>query len=208
MNKGLLVIISGPAGSGKGTVIAELTKGRENEFRYSVSATTRKPRPTDVDGVTYRFMTREQFEVLIADGEMLEYAEYVDNYYGTPARPVYEALNDGKNVILEIETIGALKVKQKVPDAVMIMILPPDGKTLEARLRGRGTESDEVIIKRMRTAIGEVAKLDKYDYIVINDDGCAAKAAEDIYSILRAEKLKTGRNLHIRDDYFASEKKN
>ena len=151
MKKGLLVIISGPAGSGKGTVIKELMNGSD-EFVYSVSATTRAPRSGDVEGETYYFVDRRGFEDMIARGDMLEYAEYVGNYYGTPRKPVERALSEGKNVILEIETVGALNVKSKMPEAVAIMLLPPSGKALRERLVGRGTETAEIIEKRMETA--------------------------------------------------------
>lgn len=201
MKRGLLIIISGPAGSGKGTVIAELMKNSE-DFVYSVSATTRKPRPTDVEGVSYYFVSREEFEKKIERGEMLEYAEYVGNYYGTPRIPVEKSLEAGKNVILEIETQGALKVKASAPDAVAIMLLPPDGKTLRARLEGRGTEVPEIIERRMQTARNEVASLEKYDYVVINVNNAPEKAAEQIREIINAEKLKTARNLQIKDNYF------
>jgi len=201
MKKGLLIIVSGPAGSGKGTVLSKLMAGCD-EYVYSVSATTRKPRETDIEGVTYSFITREQFEEKIARGEMLEYAEYVGNYYGTPKAPVEAALESGKNVVLEIETKGAEQVMKNAPDALSIMILPPNGKTLRERLEGRGTETPDVIERRMETARGEVKKLPLYDYVVINNDGAADEAAELIRSIIAAEKSKTKRNTDIADNYF------
>lgn len=201
MKKGLLIIVSGPAGSGKGTVLSKLMAGCD-EYVYSVSATTRKPRETDIEGVTYSFITREQFEEKIARGEMLEYAEYVGNYYGTPKAPVEAALEAGKNVVLEIETKGAEQVMKNAPDALSIMILPPNGKTLRERLVGRGTETPDVIERRMETARGEVKKLPLYDYVVINNDGAADEAAELIRSIIAAEKAKTQRNNDIADNYF------
>lgn len=201
MKRGLLIIISGPAGSGKGTVIAELMKGTD-EFCYSVSATTREPRPGEVDGTSYYFVTREQFEEKIGRGEMLEYAEYVGNLYGTPRDAVNRSLDAGKHVILEIETQGALKVKEKCRDAVSIMLLPPDGKTLRARLEGRGTEKADVIERRMQTAQREVMKLGRYDYIVINENDSPEKAARDIRKIIDAELMKTSRNLDFKEKYF------
>ena len=201
MKRGLLLIISGPAGSGKGTVISELMKSSD-DFRYSVSATTREPRPGEVDGESYFFVSREQFEDKIARGEMLEYAEYVGNLYGTPRDAVEAALDAGKHVILEIETQGALQVMKKCQDAVSVMILPPDGKTLRARLEGRGTESQDVIERRMETARREVMKLGRYDYLVINENNSPAKAAEEIRKIIDAELMKTSRNLTFKETYF------
>ena len=198
--KGLLFVISGPAGTGKGTVIKHLLE--TGEFFYSVSATTRAPRPGEVNGVNYHFITKEEFEQKIAAGEMLEYAEYVGNYYGTPKSAVEEALDAGKNVILEIETRGALQIREKMPDAVLILILAPDINTLEARLVGRGTESKEIIAKRMTEARREVQLLDKYDYVVINDDGKSEDAALDIRAISKIEKMRAHRNLSLKEKFI------
>ena len=202
MSRGLIVIISGPAGSGKGTVISELMKDKDRFF-YSVSATTRAPRAGEVDGVNYLFVSREQFEKKIAERDMLEYAEYVGNYYGTPLSPILKAQEAGKNVILEIETQGAIKVRRKIPDSVAIMLLPPDGKTLRARLEKRGTESPEIVEKRMEKARSEVSLLEFYDYVVINENGKPEEAAKKILGIIDAEMLKTSRNAEIKKNYFA-----
>ncbi|MBQ5813062.1 MAG: guanylate kinase, partial [Clostridia bacterium] len=149
--KGSLFIVTGPSGAGKGTVLAGLSRRLSNVF-YSVSATTRQPRPGEVDGKNYYFKTKEEFEGMIARGEMLEYAEYVGNYYGTPEGPVNEMLEAGNDVILEIEVQGALIVKNKRPDAILVFITPPSFEILEERLRNRGTEKDEVVKMRLEKA--------------------------------------------------------
>lgn len=198
--KGLLVIISGPAGSGKGTIVSRLRELAP--FDFSVSATTRKPRPGEQHGVHYYFVDKTDFEKKIAEGEMLEYAQYVGNYYGTPKKPVEEALSEGKNIILDIEVKGALQIKEKMPEAIMIYVLPPDYETLLARIRGRGTETEEVIQKRMNEAKNEIKIFPRYDYVVINRDGGVERAAEDVLSILRAEKMRTLRNAQIPETFF------
>ena len=196
--KGLLFIISGPAGSGKGTIVARVRELAQ--FDFSVSATTRAPRPGEEHGVHYYFIDKTEFEGKIEAGEMLEYAQYVGNYYGTPKKPVEDALAAGRNIVLDIEVKGALQVKEKMPDAVMIYILPPDYETLLARIRGRGTESEEVIQKRMAEARIEIETFPKYDYVVINDT--VEQAATDVLSILHTEKMRTMRNLDIKEKFF------
>lgn len=198
--KGLLIIISGPAGSGKGTIVSRLRELAP--FDFSVSATTRSPRPGEQHGVHYYFVDKADFESKIREGEMLEYAQYVGNYYGTPKKPVEDALNEGKNIILDIEVQGALQIKEKMPEAIMIYVLPPDYETLLARIRGRGTETEEVIKKRMDQAKNEIKTFAKYDYVVINRDGGIDRAAQDILSILYAEKMRTLRNTHIPTTFF------
>ncbi|MBO5023634.1 MAG: guanylate kinase [Clostridia bacterium] len=199
-DKGLLFVISGPAGTGKGTVVKHLLE--TGEFFFSVSATTRSPRPGEVHGVNYYFITKEEFEQKIAAGEMLEYAEYVGNYYGTPKSAVEEALAAGKNVILEIETQGALQIREIMPEAVLILILAPDIETLEARLVGRGTESADVVAKRMAQARREVTLINKYDYVVINEDGKSEEAAKDILGIARSEKMRAFRNIGLKKNFI------
>ena len=190
MKKGLLFIISGPAGSGKGTVVKELIS-KHSEVALSVSATTRKPRPGEEHGVHYFFISRDEFEDRIAKGEILEYTTYCDNYYGTPLKEVKRALNRGQDIILEIEVDGAMQVKRKVRGSVAIMLTPPDAETLEKRLRGRGTETDEVIRWRLDRAKEEIKLLPKYDYSVVNEDGKSGECAEAIYGIIKSEHQKT-----------------
>lgn len=181
--KGKLLVVSGPAGSGKGTVNSILL-GNAEKYAFSVSATTRSPRPGEIDGTHYFFMTRERFMSLVNAGEFLEHAEYVGNCYGTLRPFVEEKLLSGKNVILDIEVQGALQVREKMPEAVLVFLCPPDYVTLESRLRGRGTETDEVIKKRLLKALEELREAEKYDYLVINEDGKAAECASAIDSII------------------------
>lgn len=190
MRKGILFIISGPAGSGKGTVVKELISAH-SEIKLSVSATTRNPRPGEENGVHYFFISKDEFEGRIERGEILEYTTYCDNYYGTPLKEVKRALDSGKDIILEIEVDGAMQVKKKVRGSVAIMLTPPDAETLEGRLRGRGTETEEVIKWRLQRAKEEIKLLPKYDYSVVNEDGRSKECAELIYDIIRAEHQKT-----------------
>jgi guanylate kinase len=190
MNKGLLIVLSGPSGVGKGTVCAAL-RSRTKNLVYSVSATTRKPRQGEVDGINYFFKTRQEFERMIAQDELLEWAEYVGNYYGTPAQFVHQTLAEGKDVFLEIEVQGAMKVKQKFPEAVFIFLAPPSLSELEKRITGRGTDDANVIRQRMTVAIDEIKLMEEYDYVVVNDQiDCACQR---IMSIIEAEHCKRER---------------
>ena len=191
MDKGLLLVISAPSGGGKGTILKELFAQDEN-LRLSVSATTRAPRPGEEHGKQYYFLTRETFETLVAQGNMLEHAEYVGNYYGTPREPVEDWMSQGKDVVLEIEVKGGAQVKRLMPQCVSIFILPPSMQVLEKRLRGRGTEAEETIQKRLQKAREELPHAKDYDYIVYND--ALEDAVSDIRAIIKAEKLKFSRN--------------
>ncbi len=190
MSKGLLIVVSSPSGGGKGTILKELFKTEEN-MQYSVSATTRNARPGEENGVHYHFISKEEFENLIENNEMLEYASYCDNYYGTPKAPVEKAIEDGISVVLEIEVQGGAQIKRLKPDCVSIFIAPPSLEVLEHRLRNRGTEDEATIAKRLVTAKKELEEIKEYDYLVINDT--VEKAVSDIKAIIVAEKLKTTR---------------
>ena len=190
MRKGLIFVISGPAGSGKGTVV-KLLREMIPTLGFSVSATTRVPRPGEVDGVNYHFMSRDDFKRLLDDGLILEHTEYCGNFYGTLKSEAEKVLAEGRDIILEIEVDGALQVKGLMPDdTVTIMLIAPDKEELERRLRGRGTETDDVIAKRLARAIDEVALAEKYDYVVINETDHSDDCADQIRSIITAEHLK------------------
>lgn len=186
MKKGLLIVVSGPSGAGKGTVMGKLLE--TGKYALSISATTRKPREGEIDGKSYFFKTKEEFEQLIADKRLLEYACFCDNYYGTPLDYVQEQMNNGKNVILEIEVQGAMEVKKMLPDTVMIFMLPPSFEELHNRLVNRGTETIDVIEKRMSRAKEEVGLIENYDYVVVNED--IEDTASAIDNIVESEKVR------------------
>lgn len=185
--QGLKIVLSGPSGSGKGTIVRELVK--DEQFLVSISATTRVPRQGEEDGVHYFFKTREMFETMIEANELLEYAEFCGNYYGTPKRFIDESIEQGKDVILEIEVAGAMQVKKIYPDAVFIFVVPPSLTELESRLIGRNTEVKEVINRRLARAKEELEFYKQYDYVVINDR--LVEAIDEIKCIVRAEKLRS-----------------
>ena len=195
MNKGLMIVVSGPAGSGKGTVNAHLIA--TGDYRFSVSATTRAPRPGEINGVNYYFITQEEFLSRIASGDMLEYTQYCGNYYGTPKKEAEETLASGKNLLLEIEVEGAKNIKAKYPQAILVLLLPPSHSVQEQRLRSRGTETEEKILLRLARAKEESAFADCYDYVVYNYDGRDKEAADKIISIVEAEKALVSRNPDI-----------
>ena len=185
-------MLSGPSGVGKGTVCAAL-RPRMKDLVYSVSATTRTPRTGEVDGVNYFFKTKEQFEHMIENDQLLEWAEYVGNFYGTPRQFVEETLAGGRDVILEIEVQGALQVKEKFPEGIFVFLAPPDLKELRSRITGRGTETEESIRNRMMMAKAEIELMDHYNYVVVNDE--VDKACERIEAIVLAEHLKKERQI-------------
>ena len=192
IQKGLLIVLSGPSGVGKGTVCTNLRQ-EQADIIYSVSATTRKPRVGEVEGENYFFKTRDEFENMIKNDQLFEWAEYVGSYYGTPRTFVEEMVNQGKDVILEIEVQGALKVKEKYPEGIFIFLMPPSFEELKNRIIHRGTETDESLLNRMNVAKKELQMMKYYDYAVVNDQ--VSKATKRIQSIIEAERLKKDRIL-------------
>ena len=191
MNKGILVVVSGFSGAGKGTVMKRLME-KYDGYALSVSATTRKPRPGEEDGREYFFRTRDEFEKLIEEDALLEYAQYVENYYGTPRSYVEEQLQAGRNVILEIEIQGAMKVKKKIPEALLVFVTPPTVEELERRLRDRGTETAQVIADRLARAGEEAKGMDQYDYILVNDT--VEECVDHLHQIIVSEHSRASRN--------------
>ena len=195
--RGMLIVLSGPSGVGKGTVRKALFSQPGNDFQYSVSMTTRQPRPGEVNGKDYFFVSKEEFEQHIREGQMLEYAKYVDNYYGTPLKYINDTLDEGKDVFLEIEVNGAMQVRSKCPDGVFIFLTPPDLMELRQRVIHRGTDSMEVINKRFHKAFGEIQMMQNYDYAVVNDQ--VDNAVTKIKDIIRSERLRVPR---VMPDYL------
>lgn len=194
MSKGILVVVSGFSGAGKGTVMKRLLEKYDN-YSLSVSATTRAPRPGEEDGREYFFRKKEEFEKLIEEGALIEYAQYVGNYYGTPRSYVEEQLSKGKNVILEIEIQGAMKVKEKIPQALLVFVTPPSVEELKRRLVGRGTETEEVIAGRLARAGEEAEGMSDYDYLLVNDD--LEECVDTLHQIITSEHFRTERNLEF-----------
>lgn len=192
-DSGLLIVVSGPSGAGKGTICSALREQFPN-IQYSISMTTRKPRPGEVDGVNYYFADNARFEQLLAEDAFLEHAKVYDHYYGTPKKYVYQMLEEGKHVMLEIDIQGAMQVKKRYPQGVFIYIVPPSRDVLEKRLRGRQTDSDDVIAGRLAKARAELDWIDRYDYVIVNDE--LEKAVDEAASILKAEQCKVTRNAH------------
>lgn len=191
MSKGVLAVVSGFSGAGKGTVMRRLLESHD-DYALSISVTTRQPRPGEEDGIDYFFRTREEVEKMIQEDQLLEYAQYVDNYYGTPRSYVEEKLSEGKNVILEIEIQGAMKIKEKIPETVLIFVTPPTVEELKKRLEGRGTESAEVIDSRLKRAAEEAESMEEYDYILVNDE--LEECVNELHQIILSERCRTQRN--------------
>lgn len=191
MIPGLLIVVSGPAGVGKGTIVRNMMEN-DPKFVFSISATSRIPRTNEIEGKNYYFKTREQFEEMIKNDELIEWVEYCGNYYGTPRDLVCSEIEKGNVVILEIEVDGALNVKRLFPDSVLCFIIPPDFSELEKRLRGRGTDTEESIIKRLERAKDEFKYIDNYDYLILNDS--IENAAQRFFNIVQAEQMRTNRN--------------
>lgn len=191
MNKGILVVVSGFSGAGKGTVMRTLLE-KYDHYSLSISVTTRAPRPGETDGKEYFFRSKEEFEDLIREDALIEYAKYVDNYYGTPRAYVEEQLEQGKDVILEIELQGARKVKEKNPEALLVFVTPPSMEELRKRLIGRGTETPEVIASRMARAYEESEGMEEYDYLLVNDK--LEECVEQLHQIIRGEHFRSARN--------------
>ena len=198
--RGQLIVLSGPSGTGKSTVIAELFRQREN-IHFSVSYTTRAPRAGEQDGVNYNFVTRQEFERMIADNELLEYAEYVNNYYGTSLKVIHDKLDAGIDVLLDIEVQGAAKVRQRCPDALFIFIAPPSFEELSRRLHNRNTDTEEVIAGRLEKAKVELKEVPNYDYLVINDE--VSNAVREIEAILTAAECRVDNRKNILKGVFA-----
>ena len=199
MSKGILTVISGFSGAGKGTVVKKLLE-KSDDFCLSISMTTRDPRPGEEDGVSYFFVTKEKFEETIAANGLIEYAQFAGNYYGTPRKYVEEKLAEGKNVILEIEMQGARNIRKLYPDSLMLFITPPTADELERRLRSRGTETEEKIRARLSRAYEESEGIDLYDYIIINDD--LDKCVSDVF-----ESIETAKRQPVRNEDFIGDLK-
>ena len=196
MNKGGVFIVAGPSGSGKDTLFKELFKKRP-DIRFSISSITRPMRVGEVEGEKYNFITREKFESMLENDELLEYNVYIGNYYGTPTGPVIDAVEKGQDILIEVDVNGAKAIREKMPEAVSIFIMPPSYAELKRRLSGRGTESEEVIEKRMHESLSEIKRADEFDFIVVNDD--INKAVDDLIEVITSSRLMLKRQKNIID---------
>lgn len=194
MSKGTVLIVSGPSGSGKDTILKEVFKVIP-EIKFSISSITRNMRDGEVEGEKYNFVSVEKFLDMIKNDDLLEYNKYLDNYYGTPRKPVEEVLNNGGEIIIEVDVNGAASIREKLPEAVSVFIMPPSFNVLKNRLSGRGTESEELVNKRLNEALNEISRASEYDYIVVND--ALSEAVSDLVAIIKSERYRINKNLNI-----------
>lgn len=201
MNKGGVFVVAGPSGSGKDTLFKELFK-RKPEIKFSISSITRPMRVGEVEGEKYNFITREKFLNMLENDELLEYNEYIGNYYGTPKAPVIAAIEKGEDILIEVDVNGAKEICQKLPEAVTVFIMPPSYQELKRRLSGRGTETQDLIDKRMKEAISEIARATEFDYIVVNDD--LQTAVDDIIEVISSSRLTLKRQKNLIDGVLSN----
>lgn len=194
MSKGTVLIVSGPSGSGKDTILKEVFK-EIPEIKFSISSITRNMRDGEVEGEKYNFVSVEKFLDMIKNDDLLEYNKYLDNYYGTPRKPVEEVLNNGGEIIIEVDVNGAASIREKLPEAVSVFIMPPSFNVLKNRLSGRGTESEELVNKRLNEALNEISRASEYDYIVVND--ALSEAVSDLVAIIKSERYRINKKLNI-----------
>lgn len=201
MNKGGVFVVAGPSGSGKDTLFKELFK-RKPEIKFSISSITRPMRVGEIEGEKYNFITREKFLNMLENDELLEYNEYIGNYYGTPKAPVVAAIENGEDILIEVDVNGAKEICQKLPEAITVFIMPPSYKELKRRLSGRGTETQDLIDKRMKEAISEIARATEFDYIVVNDD--IQTAVDDIIEVISSSRLTLKRQKNLIDGVLSN----
>ncbi len=201
MNKGGVFVVAGPSGSGKDTLFKELFK-RKPEIKFSISSITRPMRVGEVEGEKYNFITREKFLNMLENDELLEYNEYIGNYYGTPKAPVIAAIEKGQDILIEVDVNGAKEICEKLPEAVTVFIMPPSYKELKRRLSGRGTETQDLIDKRMKEALNEIARATEFDYIVVNDD--IQTAVDDIIEVMSSSRLTLKRQKNLIDGVLSN----
>ncbi|MBQ3547072.1 MAG: guanylate kinase [Clostridia bacterium] len=201
MNKGGVFVVAGPSGSGKDTLFKELFK-RKPEIKFSISSITRPMRVGEIEGEKYNFITREKFLNMLENDELLEYNEYIGNYYGTPKAPVVAAIENGEDILIEVDVNGAKEICQKLPEAITVFIMPPSYKELKRRLSGRGTETQDLIDKRMKEALNEIARATEFDYIVVNDD--IQTAVDDIIEVISSSRLTLKRQKNLIDGVLSN----